>query len=330
MAKESIQSKGGKARAKALTPEERREIASSAAATRWKIPKAIYNGELKIRNIIIPCAVLEDGTRLLTRIGVLKAIGRTGKAKGGRKYDKEFKTPIFLTAKNLKPFIPNELEENSAPIEFKQEKGGKAIGYKAELLPSICNVFLDAKDAGVLSANQFHIAEQCKILSRGFAVVGITSLVDEATGYQEVRDRLALQKILDMFISQELSKWAKRFPDDFYKEMFRLKGWNWEGMQLKKPQVVGHYTNDIVYDRIAPSVLEELRKRNPPNEKGRRKHKHHQWLTPDVGHPKLRDHLNGVIALMKAATSWKEFKRMLERAYKKQKLGTTIEMDLDA
>jgi len=48
---------------------------------------------------------------------------------------------------------------------------------------------------------------------RGFARVGIIALVDEATGYQEVRNKLALQAILDAFLRKELAAWAKRFPD---------------------------------------------------------------------------------------------------------------------
>lgn len=327
---ESMQSKGGKARAQKLSPEERSKIAQRAAAGRWNIPRATHDGSLEIAGRRLECAVLEDGTRVLSRIGFLRAIGRKGKAKGGRQYDEEFGLPVFLTAENLKPFIPRELNENSNPVPFISDKGGKSLGYRAELLPLVCNVFIDAHEAGALSKNQEHIAEACKLLIRGFAVVGINALVDEATGYQEIRDRRALQKILEMYISKELLKWAKRFPNEFYQEMFRLKGWQYEGMQVAKPHVVGHYTNNIVYDRLAPSVLEELRKLNPTDDKGRRKHKHHQWLSPDVGHPKLRDHLNGVIALMKASRDWAEFMRMLNRVYKKQKMGDTIEMDIDA
>lgn len=63
----------------------------------------------------------------------------TGKAKGGRAYDEEFKVPVFLTANNLKPFIPNELSENSSPVLFKH-KGTQYIGYRAELLPQVCGV----------------------------------------------------------------------------------------------------------------------------------------------------------------------------------------------
>jgi hypothetical protein len=328
MEKESIQSLGGKARAEALPPELRSEIASRAAAARWKIPRATHYGSLDIAGREIECAVLEDGTRVLSRIGFLRAIGRKGKAKGGRKYDEDFKLPVFLTAENLRPYIPHELLENSTPIDFLAPKGGKSMGYKAELLPLVCNVFLDAKEGGRLNANQTHIAEACRLLVRGFAVVGINALVDEATGYQDVRDRLALQKILEKFISDELLKWAKRFPDEFYMEMFRLKGWRWRGMAINRPSVVGKYTEDLVYDRMHPKLVEELKRLNPKDEKGHRKARHHQWLTADVGHPRLRDHLNGILALMRASRTWAEFKRLVDKAYPKGGVAN-LELELD-
>jgi hypothetical protein len=40
--------------------------------------------------------------------------------------------------------------------------------------------------------------------------------------------------------------------------MLRLEQWEWRGMGLKHPRIVGHYTADVVYQRLAPSLLEEL------------------------------------------------------------------------
>jgi len=34
---------------------------------------------------------------------------------------------------------------------------------------------------------------------------------------------------------------AKRFPNEFYEQMFRLRGWQWKGMKVNRPQIVGHY-----------------------------------------------------------------------------------------
>jgi hypothetical protein len=327
--------KGGKARAEKLTSEQRQEIARQAAEARWEredaqkgivIPRATHIGELVIGDSTIKCAVLEDGIRVLTRATFVKAMGRTGKAKGGRGYDDEFRTPVFLTAKNLRPFIPDGILENSTPIIFKLS-GQRVIGYKAELLPQVCGVFIDAERAGVLTLNQIPIAKKCNILLRGFATVGIIALVDEATGYQEVRDRQALEKILERYIRGELGKWAKTFPDEFYKEMFRLRGWQYSPLSVKRPQYIGHLTNDIVYARLAPGVLDELRRREPKDDRGRRRHKFFQWLTDDIGHPRLREHLVATLALMRVSSGWDEFNRMLQRAF--PKINTNLGLPLD-
>lgn len=286
--------------------------------------EATHTGDLKLGNAVIPCAVLADGTRVLSRIGFLRAIGRTGKAKGGRKYDEESKVPVFLTASNLKPFISSNLLEESEPIPFriKTDKGlyAEAMGYRATLLSEVCNVFIDAKDAGALRPNQLHIADACKLLSRGFQVVGITGLVDEATGYQEVRDRKALEAILDSYLRKEFAAWSKRFPDEFYKEIFRLRGWEWKGMKVNRPQVVGHYTNDLVWDRIAPGLRKALEVKNPKNERGQRRFRNPQWLTEDIGDPALAQHLYALMGLQRACPDrgWKQFHDMVQRAFPKK------------
>jgi hypothetical protein len=59
-----------------------------------------------------------------------------------------------------------------------------------------------------------------------------------------------------------------------------------------------------VYRRLAPGVLDELRKRTPRAEHGRLKHRLFQNLTDDIGHPKLREHLAGVTMLLKYAPDW--------------------------
>ena len=291
-----------------------------------KIPKATHEGTLHIGPVNIRCAVLDTGQRVLTQSDVMRALGRARQAKGRQYYEGDVNLPAFLTAKNLKSFIPPELEVTSSQIEFKPNKGNKAFGYAAELLPKICGVFLDAKEAGALLKGQEHIAEQCKILLRGFATVGITALVDEATGYQEIRDKQALQAILDAFLRKELAAWAKRFPDEFYQEMFRLRGWQWRGMKVNRPQIVGKLTRDLVYERLAPELVTELERLNPRDDKGHRKAKHHQWLTEDVGHPALAQHLYATIGFMRASTTWEQFHRMMQRAFPKK--NTTMLLPL--
>ena len=218
------QALGGRARAKALSSKERSEIAMKAANVRWhgKLPKATHEGTLEIGKAKIPCAVLEDGTRMLTQSGFMKALGRARQAKGRQYYDADVNMPAFLTAKNLKPFISKDLEVTSSQVEFTTIKGHRAFGYPAEILPKVCDVFLDAQKADALTRSQLHIAERAMILIRGLAHVGIAALVDEATGYQEVRDRKALRAILDKFLRKEFATWAKRFPDEVHHQVCRL------------------------------------------------------------------------------------------------------------
>jgi len=234
--------------------------------------------------------------------------------------------PGFLSANNLTPFIKEELTRSWTPVPFRLPKGSGgyrgniAFGYKAEILPMACHVFQDAKEAGVLHKNQRHIADMCKIVERGFSIVGIVALIDEATGYQEIRDRLALQQILRKYISGALFEWTKTFPLEFYKEIFRLKHWDWNGGKM--PGVVGRYTRDLVYSRLAPQVIEELERLNPPTEAGYRKYRHHQYLTRDIGHPALTRRLYELIGMAHAFQSWEPYYRLVDRTF--PKMNTTL------
>lgn len=323
--------KGGHARAAALSPEERKAIGRKAALARWgeQLPTALFGSPdkpVKIGNVQLQCYVLDDETRVLTQAEFLEALGRHRKANVRQEGGEEPMPPI-LQGKAINPFISNELLEKSRPVQFMLPSGGRASGYRAEILPMVCEVYLQARDAGALPPNQQHVARQAEILIRGLAKVGIIALVDEATGFQNVRARRALEEILEEFISEELRKWAKTFPDEFYREMFRLKGWPYKPWSVKRPGVIGKYTNNLVYERLAPGVLDELRRKNPRTPSGNRRHRHFQWLTEDVGDPRLREHLAAVIALMRASGDWTGFLRSMDRAL--PRYNQTIEMPLD-
>jgi hypothetical protein len=212
-------------------------------------------------------------------------------------------------------------------IEFKPPQGARAEGFKAKLLPLLCETYLRARDAGALTASQIPVVTRADILMRGLAHVGVIALVDEATGYQEVRDRMALQAILDKYLRTEFAAWAKRFPDEFYQQIFRLRNWEWSGMRVNRPQCVANYTKDLVYKRLAPGILQELETKNPVLEnRVRRKCAHHQWLTEDIGHPALAQHLYAVIGLMRIAQNWDQLKRMIDVAY--PRLGASVQRGL--
>jgi hypothetical protein len=329
MQEENIQSLGGIARAEKLSSEERKSIAQAAARARWSVEQATHSGVLKIGGMTFPCSVLSDGTRILTQSDFMTGMGMyySGWVAKNRPEGQAADVPHFLAFKSLNPFIEKHLGDlQSIVIKYRTEKGSVAHGIKAEIIPKICEVWMDAEENGNLGGRQKQIAGRAKMLIRALAHVGIVALVDEATGYQDVRNKEALQALLDAFLRKEFAAWAKRFPDEFYKEIFRLRGWEWNRLSVKRPILVGKLTNDLVYERLAPGILDELESRNPKDESGRRKGTHHQWLTEDVGHPALAQHLHAIIGLMRASSAWKQFHNLLDKAFPKR--GSVLQLEL--
>jgi hypothetical protein len=313
--------KGGEARAKALSREARSEIARQAALVRWEdtLPKATHEGVLRIGDAAIPCAVLDDERRVLTQSGFMRALGRARQAKGRQYYSGDVNLPAFLTAKNLAPFISDDLRATSSYIEFRPVRGGnRAFGYRAELLPKVCEVFIDAERAGKLNKHQKHIAEKAHLILRAFANIGIIALVDEATGFQYDRAKDDLMKILEAYVSKALLPWTERFPSAFFQEIYRLHGWEFRPGHTQGPRLVGKLIKELVYKQLPRGVLEELQRKNPVVYPGmQRKHKHHQWLTEDIGDPHLRNQVSQVLGIMRASRSKREFFRLFERAFPK-------------
>lgn len=318
--------RGGIARAERLSPEEKSQIAQKAAVARWDtdLAQAICGSPdrpLRIGDKEIPCYVLADGTRVLSQAGFLEALGRHRKANVRREELVEggVQVPPVLQGKAIRPYISKDVLAKSRPITFRTPQGVRASGYLAELLPDICKIYVAARTAGVLPKNQEHVATQADILLSGFAHVGIIGLVDEATGYQDVRAKDALAKILEDFIDKKLHPWLSTFSADFYRELFRLRGLEYPQDSIKdsikRPQYFGILTNDIVYKRLAPGVLEELKRVTPRTESGRRKYKYFQRLTQNVGYPQLREHLGSVVAIMKLSKGWSDFQEKLNQIH---------------
>lgn len=339
---ESHQSQGGKARAKKLSKEDQIAIARAAAEARWhkegttgtSLPRASHDGDLEIAGRTIKAAVLPNGQRLLTQGTFLMALGRARTPKAGTGgLTTVDDLPFFLQAQQLKEFISDDLRQSTTPIFFRLKSGQKAVGYDARLLNGVCEVYLKLRDSCYENKRPIprqyqHIIKACDLLMRGFAEVGIIALVDEATGYQEVRDRLALQEVLRHYIDGKLYEWTLTFPTEFFKGIFRLKGWKWNSGKM--PGVVGRYVNDLVYSRLSDGVLTELKRLNPPTEKGYKRYRNHQFLTRDIGHPELRRLVHQLIGMQDAFNDgdWDAFRRRVDQRY--PKVNDTIQLALDA
>lgn len=308
-------SKGGKARASSLSKSERSEIARNAVEARWEKEGKLKNPVLKATHgdpdhplrvgaLEIPCYVLEGGLRVLSGRGMQAAL-TLGQGHGAL-------LDRFLAGKNLKLFIGNDLAMAlESPIRFvRPGRGGVlAVGYEATILADICEVVLTARQAGKLSASELIVAEQCEILTRAFAKVGIIALVDEATGYQYERPRRDLEEYLKRYLSESLRRWVRTFPADYFKHLCRLRGVDLRP-DMKLPQYFGVLTNNLVYRRIAPGLLKALKERR--NERGRPSNKLHSWATLDVGVPEILFHLGTVVGLMKTHTKYELFEKQLD------------------
>jgi hypothetical protein len=329
---------GGQARDKALTSERKKEIARQGGRAKWSdaFPRALVEGEIEFAGRLISCAVLETKLRVLTQETFLTTLGRAGKAKGGHGSQRLIRSgglPPFLAAENLHPFISDELRQAATPVVFRTVRGNRAFGYDARLLPMVCEVYLKARDAHmdalqhaqerrrrgeaieakpVLLPNQEQIVKTCDLLVRSMAREHIVQLVDRATGFQDMEVRDEITKILKAYIAEHLMPWVKRFPDEFFKQTYRIHGWRYVPGNTQRPQYVGKFINDYIYGELPPSVLDELRKRNPVTESGHRATQHHRLLT-DTGNVHLDRQVTSITTIMALSADKTEFKENLSK-----------------
>jgi hypothetical protein len=303
-------SKGGITRAQRLSPEERSEAARRAAQGRWgRQMEATHFGVLRVGDEVIECAVLEGGIRVINQGTLLRALGRNERPKSV-----DGSTVLFAT--NLQPFVSPALAENLAqPLRYTIPGRGRAVGYRAELLPQICEVYLDAKIENKILKAQEPAVRAAEVLIRGLARVGIIALVDAATGYEERRARDELQRILETYVVAEMRPWIKTFPDDFFRQIYRLQGWEYKPGTVKRTPYVGKLVNKYIYEQLPPGVLEGLEERNPRNERGNRTRRHHQFLSEDTGNRHLNMQISTVTTLMRMATDKQDFEELFERAF---------------
>lgn len=143
----------------------------------------------------------------------------------------------------------------------------------------------------------------------------------------KVAIELLAKAVAEAFIAKELQPWLRTFPTDFYQEMYRLRDMEYPNDTVQRPRYFGLLTNDIVYDRLAPDALKKLKEVNPKQESGRRKHKYFQWLTSNVGYPKLREHLGSVVTIMKLSADWHDFQAKLNRLHPSYRKPTQLSLE---
>lgn len=298
--------------------------------------RATHQGELPIGKMTLSVAVLDNRERVVSVRAVATALG----VKGGGAYWKEKKEnpdsdmlPEFISAKNIQPYaLEQKTELLAGTIPYISQSGQEAVGIKAELLPRICNIWVKALSDGVLTDKQRKVAEQSRILLGAFAEVGITALVDEATGFQ--KEQKEYQKILERYIAKELQPWIKVFGEDYYFQIYRLKGWDWNRFWVDRknhPWSVANITNRIIYEKLPDGVIDALKELAPANRKGNRPHRLHQHLSPNEGQVALLKHLGAVVNIMERYGNgeWETALHEIDRRFASKRIGNQPTLDFN-
>ena len=249
-------------------------------------------GPLQIFDAKIDCYVLEDGTPVLNKAQMLSALGRQWK--GNIRDDK----PNFIGAKNLQPFVRTEVEEKLNGVQFYD--GGKLkSGYHADILPLICNVYLEAREAGALTPSQLPIAQKAEILVRSLARVGIVALIYEQLGYEKMKHPEAFRMLIESYLSDEVRKWSKEFPDELFFQMDRIYG-NEKTTSRNRPLYYAKFLRKYIYMPLeGGEVLKALDGKNPKNEKGHRKARLHQHASKEIGLPAVRAQIWQIVGILR-------------------------------
>jgi hypothetical protein len=296
---------------------------------------ATHQGKLKIGDIDV--AVLNNRERVVSVRGLSNALGTKGggsywKLKKAATEEEKAILPEFVSVKNLEPYLGDiETELIKDTVQYKALNGQEATGVRAEVIPKICDIWVRALKEGRLTSKQQIVAEKAYVLLSAFATVGITALIDEATGFQKEKDEY--QKILEKYIAKELQPWIKMFGEDYYYQIYRLKGWDWNRFAVDRknhPWAVGNITNRIVYEKLPEGVIGELMKLEPRDEKGHRKHKLHQHLTGNAGQIHLLKHLGAVVNIMERHKDgdWESALHEIDTRFPSKRIGKQATLDL--
>jgi hypothetical protein len=284
--------------------------------SQMNLPKATHQGQMAIGELMLDCYVLEDGRRVFNKRGMARALGL--KSEGGNAFMKT------MSGKGLGSQLPVKLRGKiNNPLNFKPLVQDLAHGYEADLLSEVARAIVLADGQGKLTKAQHGLAVQAQILLHAFAKVGVVALIDEATGYQQIRDPKALRLLVEQYIEVEKREWSKQFPDEYFTELNRLYG-SKQMTQTKKgiviqsrPQHFAKFTRNYVYNPMENGeVLRELDVINPKiGSNGNRRARFHQHLTKDYGIAKLKRQVQEIMTLIAVSDNVSQFKRLFAKRF---------------
>lgn len=282
------------------------------------LPERLYSGTLTIGRHKLSCAVLDNGMRVITPYSIFSAFGKGGGE--GANDDSSSSIPSFLNDNHVMPYVKNVFPDGiDMPVKYISKKGRSIYsGYNAKILPLICEVYLQANAAGALTNSHKACLETSKLFTKAFSKKPIADLIDEATGYHTYKAYYELERLLSQHIHGDLLPWTSVFDDDFFKEIYRLKGWDHNDCQ--QDASIGKITNFLVYNRLPVPIIDKLKELSPLIKsligKDCKTNTIYRRLTREEEYIKLKEMIACNLALMRACDDWDSFEKAYRKSYR--------------
>lgn len=194
---------------------------------------------------------------------------------------------------------------NLIPIAYFEGKK-KKIAYAASLLPKLCELYLTARRNGDLHYTQIKLVNRSEIILSTLAQVGITSLIDEATGYQHDRKHEALRILLSKYIAVDFNKMLDFFPDSFFSELDWLYSINPKRV-IKRPQIYADFINKYILETLEAGFIKYNFNLTTKDAEEKYKVRFYQWISHE-GKNILINKINKIQELMEIFSNIQSFK----------------------
>jgi len=289
------------------------------------IIKALCEGEINLGPVIVKCAVLENKERVISQREVVKAI--TGNAKGG--------LDRYLQPQNLQPYIPEKFRSQSldqATLKYISLNGKAGQCFSAIDIVDFLDMYLQARKDKVLLKSQEQLADQAEMIMRSLAKTGIIALIDEATGYEKIRETGELIKFFKEVMVREIaSDKTKEFDkrglfDGIYK-IYNLKRKNDKPWQHH--QFFGKFFIKYIYKPLdiittdgkaqTRGIMHKLLQQQKDLHSGSTLY---QFIA-EIGEPQFFEHLRVISSFMRIANNKRQFDILFEKEF-----GTSLQQNL--
>lgn len=283
------------------------------------LPKALCTGDDTFNGVKLVAAILddEDRTHLFSERSLANAFGFKGSATYWEKRKKGAAVlPSYLSNSALKDYITADLiDKLAAAVPYLSTSKVVATGVEATALPLICDVFVKAGNDNPQNEALVIAGKRAYAIILAFSQYGVLKWVEQITGYRYTDEDTQIVKSLKEYgVSPTIIEWQKEFQTDFYRHIYRLKGWPFNPNTVKRPQVIGTYTNQYVYNYLPKDVFAWIKENTPKSKSGNKTARYFQSLDDNKGKELLRNQLVSVTTLLKLSRSWQEFKDFFARS----------------